>query len=268
MTAKQLRYIVPLCTVIALICACSKPAADAASSTSGDGFDQLADTVEGASTAANDAEPAANALQPNERVQGTIQFDIGKGAETFRSIATKIPDDLGDTTAERLGSAAGQKDLADAQSRVGGSVEVRSSDVQNLADAVAGKTMYTSEMYSVAMINQRGVDLSGVAADGRIVSLNILFPMDSDTPTRAKLEYIPNGKKRMQSLETERKAEDAVQVTLERFERVDDNTMSIAGSFKASTLKPGVLAKDLAGQEITGASGRFDFTEVHVRPEM
>lgn len=43
--------------------------------------------------------------------------------------------------------------------------------------------------------------------------------------------------------------------------------MSIAGSFKVNKLVPGVLSRELAGQEIAGASGSFDFTEVNIRPE-
>jgi hypothetical protein len=71
----------------------------------------------------------------------------------------------------------------------------------------------------------------------------------------------------MQSFESDRKTDDSVQVTLDRFERVNDNTLSIAGTFKAEKLSPTILAKDLAGQEILGASGSFDFTEINVRPE-
>lgn len=269
MTHHRLRLLVPLCTVIALSCACSKPAPDASSATSPNAVDSLAATVESASAAAGDAQPAGDApLKPGERVQGTIQLDIGNGAAAFRSIATKIDDDLGKKTAERLGSAAGQKDLAGAKSKVGGGTNVSAKDVQELADAFAGKTMYTSQMYSFAIIKQRQMELAGIAADGRRATLVIKFPLDSDTPKSASLEYVPNGRKRMQTFETERKADDAVQVTLDRFERLDDDTVSVAGTFSSGKLMPGVMAKDLAGQEIAGASGSFDFSEIHVRADM
>ena len=265
MTAQQLRFIVPLCTVIALTCACSKPAADAVSATS-NAFDQLVQTADKANAAANDAKPSGDALGPNERVQGTLQLDIGNGVATFRSIATKIPDDLGKTAAKRMGTAAGQNDLAGANAKIGGGANVTAQDVQELADAFAGKTVYTSQMHSIAIANMRQIELAGVAADGRKLTLHINFPMDSDTPTGAKLEYVPDGNKRMQSFETDRKDKGSVQVTLDRFERVDDKTLSIAGSFKATNLQPGVLAKDLAGQDIPNASGSFDFTEINIRP--
>ncbi len=253
---------------LVLISGCKQEATSPASA--GDAASGMQDAIEkaeGDAKAAGAIAAAEAALKPGERVQGVIQLDIGNGAAPFRSLATKIDDDLGKKTAERLGSGAGQKDLADAKSKVGGSANVSSQDIQEMANMFAGKTVYTSQMYSLGIINQRGVELSGISADGRRVTLNISFPMDSDTPASTKLGYVPNGKKQMQSFETDRKADDAVQVAINRFERVDDHTMSIAGTFSSGKLMPGVLAKDLAGQEIAGASGSFDFTEVHVRPE-
>ena len=268
MSAHQLRFIVPLLSLVVLTSACSKPAADTSGATSSNAIDQLVKTADEAGAAANDANPAGDALEPNQRVQGTIQLDIGKGAAPFRSIATKIPDDLGKTTAARMASAQGEKDLAGANAKVGGGkVNVSAQDIQDLADTFAGRTMYTSQMMSVAIANMRIVELEGVAADGRKTSLNINFPMDSDTPNKATLKYYPNGKKQMQWFETDRKSGGTVQVTLDRFERVDDKTLSIAGSFKAEGLVPGVLSKELVGQELAGASGSFDFTEVNIRPE-
>ncbi len=267
MIAQQLRLIVPLCTVIALTCACSKPAPDGTSTTSANAIEQLADSADKASAAASEATSSGDALEPNQRVQGTIQLDIGNGAAAFRSLATKIPDDLGKTTAARMDTAAGKKDLANAKSKVGGGSNVSAQDVQELADAFAGRTIYTSQMHSLSIINQRQVELSGVTADGRKTTLNISFPMDSDTPTKANLEYVPDGKKRTQWFESNRKADASVEVTLDRFERVDDHTLSIAGSFKANKLVPGVMSRELVGQEITNASGSFDFTEVNIRPE-
>lgn len=267
MSSQHHRFIVPLLTLVVMASACSEPGSDASAATATNGFEKLGKTVEEASEAAS-AKPAGAVLQPNERLQGTIQLDIGNGATAFRSIATKIPDDLGKTAAARMASAQGQKDLADANAKVGGgNANVSAQDVQELADAFAGRTMYTSQMMSVSIANMRIVELDGVAADGRKTSLNINFPMDSDIPNKATLKYYPDGKKRMQWFETDRKSDDDVQVTVDRFERVDDKTLSIAGSFKADRLVPGVLSKNLVGQELTGASGSFDFTEVNIRPE-
>lgn len=257
---------------LALLAGCKQDAATPG--TAGD----AANTASGMQAAVEQAEGDAQAalpevagdapLKPGQRVQGTIQLDIGQGPASYRSLATKVDDDLGKKTAERLGSSAGQDDLANAKAKVGGGANVSSKDIQELADAFAGKTLYTSEMRSLSIIHQRQLELAGIAADGRRTTLTISFPMDSDTPTGAKLEFVPDGKKRMQAFESDRNANETVQVTLDRFEHVNDDTLSIAGSFKADTLSPTILAKDLAGQTITGASGTFDFTEVHVRPAM
>ena len=264
----QVRSAVGLAVVAAVLAGCGKGDDAASTAMPASGMQALVEQAEADANAAGAMGASDAPLKPGERVQGTIQLDIGDGAASFRSLATKIADDLGKQTAERMGSASGQKDLADANAKIGGGkTNVTAQDVQDLANAFAGKTIYTSEMHSLSIIKQRQVGLVGIAADGRRVTLTIAFPLDSDTPTGAKLEYTPNGKKQMQSFESNRKADDSVQVTLERFERIDDDTLSIAGSFKADTLSPGILAKDLAGQEVVGASGSFDFAEVNIRPE-
>ena len=266
MTAQKLRFIVPLCTVIALTCACSKSATDASSTTSTNGIEQIIDKAEKASAAANNATSSGDALKPNERVQGTIQLDVGKGVTSFRSIATKIPDDLGKTTAARMDTAAGQKDLKNANVKVGGGrTNVSAKDVQDIANAFAGRTVYTSQMMSLAVVNLRLVEMTAVAADGRKANLVIRFPLDSDTPTDASLRYYPYAKKLSQWFESNK--DNSVELTLDRFERVDDKTLSIAGSFKAGKLMPSIIADELKGQEVADASGSFDFTEINIRPE-
>lgn len=257
---------------LVLLAGCKQDVASPANATnpenSASGMQAAVEQAEGDANAAGAVAAGDAPLKPGERVQGTIQLDIGDGAAPFRSIATKIPDDLGKTTAARMASAQGQDDLAGANAKVGGGkANVSAQDVQELADAFAGRTMYTSQMMSVSIANLRAVELAGVAADGRKTTLNINFPMDSDVPTKASLKYYPNGKKQMQWFETDRKSDGEVQVTIDRFERVDENTLSIAGSFKANKLVPGVLSKDLAGQELAGAGGSFDFTELNIRPE-
>lgn len=253
---------------LVLFTGCKQEAA--APTNAGDAASGIQATVEQAEAAANAAGAVARGdapLKPGERVQGTIQLDVGNGPVSFRSIATKVDDDLGKKTAERLASAEGQEDLAGAKAKVSGGANVTSQNIQETADLVAGRTFYTSQMYSLAIIDRRGIELAGIAADGRRVSLEFTLPMDSDIPNSAKLTYIPDGKKQMQSFVTDRDDTQSLQITLNRFERVDDHTLSIAGSFKADKLNPGVSAKDLAGQEIVGASGSFDFTEVNIRPE-
>ena len=264
MTAQHLRFVVPLCTVIALTCACSRPAADTTSTTSANAIEQTVNKAEKASAAAN----GGDALEPNELLEGTIQLDVGNGAAAYRSIATKIADDLGKTAAARMDTAAGKKDLASANAKVGGGrTNVSAKDVQDIANAFAGKTIYTSQMRTFGIVNQRQVELTGVAADGRKTSLYINFPMDSDTPIKANLEYWPTDKKRGEWFEADGDDVGSVQVTLDRFERVDDRTLSMAGSFKTGKLMPSSSSDELTGQEIKSASGSFDFTHVNIIPE-
>ncbi len=253
---------------LALLAGCTQEASS--SSSAGDAASGLPAAIEQVASDAN----AANAttvgdapLKPGERVQGTIQLDVGHGAASFRSLAVKVDDDLGKKTAKRLASAQGHKDLAGAQSKIAGGTNVSAQDIQETADIMAGKTYYTSEMSSLAIANLRFIELSGISADGRKVKLNISFAMDSDLPTEAKLEYVPDGENQMQSFEAGRNDKKIVQVTMDRFERVDDHTISISGTFTAGKMKPTILAKNLAGQEIAGAAGSFDFTEIHLRPE-
>jgi hypothetical protein len=39
----------------------------------------------------------------------------------------------------------------------------------------------------------------------------------------------------------------------------------VSGTFDATNMQPGVLAKNLAGRSIGHAAGRFDVAELHVR---
>ena len=94
--------------------------------------------------------------------------------------------------------------------------------------------------------------------------LGIDFPLDSDVPSGASLEYIPDGKRVSQSF-TSTEEGGPVTVTLDRFEAVDATTWRLSGQFRSGPLKPGVLAKSLAGQQIDGVSGRFDIEELVLR---
>ena len=47
-------------------------------------------------------------------MQGTIEADVGNGTQSFRSLATKVADDIGEQLDEKLGRAEGQEAIADA----------------------------------------------------------------------------------------------------------------------------------------------------------
>ncbi|MES0873903.1 hypothetical protein [Sinimarinibacterium thermocellulolyticum] len=209
---------------------------------------------------------ADDALKPNERLQGTIELDIGKGATVYRSIATKLADNLGEVAAQQLDSAEGRRTLDDANARLKGDVKVQSSDVQALADHFAGKTIYTSELRDIDMIKRRNVTIRGISAGGATAALVLSFTMADNRLESAVLEYTPDNRKLTQSFTTD-EAHPA-EVSIERFEQIEDSTWRIAGSFKADKMVPNVLAKKLAGQTVDGASGRFDITELRAKPKL
>src|SRR5690606_4903796 len=130
---------------LVLLAGCTQDAStgDVASDASNQATDPLTAAAESAAQATDAGQASATSLKPNERVQGTIQFDMGNGPVSYRSIATKLDENLGRKTAERLGSAAGQRALAKANDRAGGKVQVSAQDVQDMADTFAGKTIYT-----------------------------------------------------------------------------------------------------------------------------
>jgi len=255
---------------LVLLAGCTQDAStgDVASDASNQATDPLTAAAESAAQATDAGQASATSLKPNERVQGTIQFDMGNGPVSYRSIATKLDENLGRKTAERLGSADGQRALAKANDRAGGKVQVSAQDVQDMADTFAGKTIYTSEIREISIIKQRQMNLQGTAPDNSRVSISIQFGLDDDAPLGGNLQFMPNVKKLTQSYEINRKDKGSMQVKIDRFERVSDDTYAVAGTFTTGKLMPGVLAKDLAGKEIASSSGSFDFQEVHVQPAM
>lgn len=224
------------------------------------------DDAVAADAATSGSAAGAAELKPNERLQGTIELDIGDGAVMYRSIATKLADDLGKVAAARLEDADVQRKLDEANDKLKGKATVQTSDVQALADHFAGKTIYTSELRDIDMIKRRNVTIRGISANGATAALVLSFAMADNTLESAVLEYTPDNRKLTQSFTTN--DEHQAEVMIERFEQVDDNTWSIAGTFKAQQMVPNVLAKKLAGQTVDNPSGRFDVAELRVRPSL
>lgn len=205
----------------------------------------------------------SDALKPGQRLQGAITLDVGEGAIAFRSLATHVADDLGKQAAERLAGADGKAALDDANARVGGDANVRASDVQSLADAFAGKTMYSAQVRTVQIVGRQQVSIDGEASDGRRVILTFALPIGGDEVLDAVLEYRPDRQRATESFKAKSR-DGSVRVVLERLQRGSADTWSIAGTFEATNLQPGILAKRLAGRSVARASGRFDVSELHV----
>ena len=81
--------------------------------------------------------------------------------------------------------------------------------------------------------------------------------------TAATAEFYPDGNK---TFEGYKKKLQPTDVTLDKIERKDDTTLVLSGSFNATELPAGVLAKTLKGQTLAALSGSFDFQEVNIRP--
>ena len=217
------------------------------------------------------AEPKKLANGNTEREQGSIQVDAGQGMQSLRSMATVIDPKLGEKTAARLGSAEGQKKLADANESVpssmgvSGAPKVTTSDVQDMANRFAGRTVYSSQAMHAEIINGYSIELDARSSTNPGVRMSInLVVSDADlTLKSAKLEYYPDASKQMQSYVKKKMA--LSDITLDKLERKDENTFAVSGSFNTTDLLPGVLAKELKGQTLASISGRFDFSEVPIR---
>lgn len=217
------------------------------------------------------AEPKKLANGNTEREQGTMQVDVGQGMQSLRSMATVIDPKLGEKAAARLGSAEGQKKLADANVSVpssmgvSGAPKVTTSDVQDMANRFAGRTVYSSQAMHAQVINGYSIELDAKSPTKPGVRASIsLVVSDKDlTLKSATLNYYPDASKQTQSYVKKKMA--LSDITIDKLERKDENTFVISGSFKTIDLAPGVLAKELKGTTLASISGRFEFSEVPIR---
>lgn len=195
------------------------------------------------------------------REQGTVRVDAGQGVLQLRSVATIIDPKLGEKTAARLGSASGQKKLADATA---GAPQVTAADIQSTADQFAGRTVYSSQAMHAQIINGYSIELDAKAQEkgGPRMRVNLVVSDKDLSLQSAKLEYVPDASSLMQSYVKKIPVTD---ITITKLERKDEKTFVIAGSFKATDLPPGVLAKELKGKTLAAVQGQFDFTEVPIR---
>jgi hypothetical protein len=201
--------------------------------------------------------PAASA--DTERVQGTMRVDVGNGVQQLRSVATVVDPNAGAKAAARLGTAEGKEAVATM-----GQGRVSSQDVQDLANELAGRTLYSSQARHVTIIKQYllSLDAKSPGAPGARVTLDLGLS-DSDLSLQsAKVSYYPNDSKSFDSFEGDIPLSD---ITITKLERVDAQTFAIAGSFKAADLLPGVLSKKLKGQTLASISGDFDIVELPIR---
>ena len=228
------------------------------------------DAIDDTATAVVAATEHVDTLQPNESLQGTIDVDFGEGPVSMRSIATKMADDLGERTAERLGSAEGQRQLDRARSDVGErlgadqAASVSAADVQAIADHYAGKTVYSSDVRAIDILKAFQVTLDARDNEGRRVTISIRLNQNDLSMVDSKIEYQPDAKRLTASFESG--DDDAAPVvTLTRIERTADDRFAIAGHIEAAGLEPGVLAKSLRGQRIERIRAEFRFDNLPLK---
>ena len=205
--------------------------------------------------------PDGNApLKEGQSVQGTIQADVGNGLQAFRSLSTKVADDIGEQLDEKLGRREGQEAIADANKKLeklGTGMKVDAGDVREIVGGMAGKTFHDSEVRHIDIIKSLQVTLKGTAGDGGNLDLGITFDDKTLAMTGSSLSYRPKATAMFDTYQG--KGPNAVQVTIDRFERNADGTYAIAGSFSAKDLPASSMAKKLPAKALPSASGTFAF---------
>ena len=236
--------------------------ADDASANADSGSSMQAIVDEAAQDAADaGALPDGDApLKEGQSVQGTLQADVGNGMQAFRSLSTKVADDIGEQLDEKLGRSEGQEAIADANKKLeklGTGMQVDAGDVREIVGDMAGKTFHDSQVLHVDIIKSLQVTLKGTAGDGGNLDLGITFDDQSLAMTGSSLNYRPKANAMFDFYEG--KGGEQVTVTIDRFERNADGTYAIAGSFSAKDLPASSMAKKLPAKTLPSASGTFAF---------
>lgn len=240
--------------------ACSDQGAAPAASSPADGMRDAIDA------AAAKLPPADASLQPGQSVQGTIEADVGRGRQSFRSLATKVADDIGEQMDAKLAGADGRRALDDANrslEKSGIAKKVDADEVRSIVRGMAGKTFNEAEVRSIDIIRSLQVSLGGKAADGSRLVIALTFDDASLELSRASLEYQPDPKSMFETYQTGKDA--PPDVTIERFEKNPDGSYAIAGSFRATRVPASNMAKKLKGQTLPQAEGRFDYAALPLK---
>ena len=258
---RRIAFPVPF-IAIALLAGCSQqdtPSSDAGNPASGlqDMADAaMHDAVESGAIASGDAP-----LQPGQTVQGTLEADVGKGSQSFRSLSTKLADDLDKQVAAKMdGNDKVQAAIDDGNAKLkqmGAGVQVSSDDVKDFVGGLAGKTIHDSSVMHIGIVKRQAVNLQGRAGDGSQVLLSLNFVEQSLAFQDASFSYQPDPKSVMERFATGKDSQP--EVTIERFEKNADGSFALAGSFKASNVPAAVTAKKLKGETLASASGTFSF---------
>lgn len=252
-----MRTITFLVPVLLSLAACGGQESAPASSSPADGMRNVVDA------AAAKLPPADAALQPGQSVQGVIEANVGRGTQSFRSLATKVADDIGEQMDARLGAGEGRKAIDDANralEKSGTGQKVDAADVRTIVGGMAGKTFHDASVRKIDIIKTLQVNLSGKASDGTQLQLDIGFDEGTLAMQDAQVTYRPNSKSMFDFYESR-----DVQMIIERFERNADGTYALAGSFVAKDVPASNMAKNLDGKPLASVSGRFDYAALPLK---
>jgi len=205
-------------------------------------------------------------LKEGQAVQGTISADVGNGSQDFRSLSTKVADDIGEQVDDKLGTGEGQRALDDANrklEKMGVDARVSDTDVRDIVGGMAGKTFHDASVMQVDIIKSLQVSLKGTASDGAQLDLAMTFDDTSLTLTSSNFTYRPKANAMFDFYEA--KDKEGFAVTVERFERNADGTYAIAGSFTAKDVPASAMAKKLPSASLPSASGRFDYASLPLK---
>ena len=190
----QMQKTLGLAVLAVALAGCGK--ADDASANADSGSSMQAIVDEAAQDAADaGALPDGDApLKEGQSVQGTLQADVGNGMQAFRSLSTKVADDIGEQLDEKLGRSEGQEAIADANKKLeklGTGMQVDAGDVREIVGDMAGKTFHDSQVLHVDIIKSLQVTLKGTAGDGGNLDLGITFDDKTLAMTGSSLNYRP-----------------------------------------------------------------------------
>jgi hypothetical protein len=252
-----MRTIAFLVPVLLMLVACGSQESAPASSSSANGMRDAVDA------AAAKLPPPDAPLQPGQSVQGVIEADVGKGTQSFRSLATKVADDIGAQMDEKLAGSEGRKAIDEANralDKSGIAQKVDAADVRAFVGGMAGKTFHDASVRQIDIIHQLQVNLSGKAGDGSQLQLDISFDDSTLKMQEAKVTFRPKTRSMFDFHESKN-----VQVSIERFERNADGSYALRGSFTAKDVPASNMAKELKGKVLAFASGRFDYAALPLK---
>jgi hypothetical protein len=168
-----------------------------------------------------------------------------------------VADDIAEQVDAKLGTNKGNSAIEDANrklEKLGTGMKVDAGDVRNIVGGMAGKTFHDAVVQELDIIHSLQVNLKGESGQGEQLELNLRFDDKTLALTGANITYRPKSAGAFDFYKS-----DAMQVTIERFERNADGTYAIAGTFSAKDLAASPMAKKLDEKTLASASGRFDY---------